>query len=52
MLTNSDKHEVRCWNDSDSKQQKHQDTIAQTPVFNAFVSAQIWNSFNSRGLEN
>jgi len=35
----------------DSKQQKHQDTIVQTLVFNAFVFAQIWNSFNSRGLD-
>ncbi|KAN0105567.1 HAD-like domain containing protein [Russula decolorans] len=28
----------------DSKQQKHQDTIVQTLVFNAFVFARIWNS--------
>jgi Ca2+-transporting ATPase len=30
---------------------KHQNTIIQTLVFNAFVFAQIWNSFNSRGLD-
>jgi P-type Ca2+ transporter type 2C len=35
----------------DSKQQKHQDLVVQTLVFNAFVFAQIWNSFNSRGLD-
>jgi Ca2+-transporting ATPase len=35
----------------DSKQQKHQDTIVQTLVFNTFVFARIWNSFNSRGLD-
>ena len=35
----------------DSKEQKHQDRIIQTLVFNAFVFAQIWNSFNSRGLD-
>lgn len=35
----------------DSKQQKHQDSVVQTLVFNAFVFAQIWNSFNSRGLD-
>jgi Ca2+-transporting ATPase len=35
----------------DSKQQKHQDTVVQMLVFNAFVFAQVWNSFNSRGLD-
>jgi len=35
----------------DSKEQKHQDRVVQTLVFNAFVFAQIWNSFNSRGLD-
>jgi Ca2+-transporting ATPase len=35
----------------DSKQQKHQDAIVQTLVFNAFVFSRIWNSFNSRGLD-
>jgi Ca2+-transporting ATPase len=36
---------------NDSTLQKHQDTVVQTLVFNAFVFAQIWNSFNSRGLD-
>ena len=36
---------------SDSTLQKHQATIVQTLVFNAFVFAQIWNSFNSRRLD-
>jgi Ca2+-transporting ATPase len=35
----------------DSKQQKHQDAIVQTLVFNVFVFARIGNSFNSRGLD-
>jgi Ca2+-transporting ATPase len=35
----------------DSMQQKHQDMIVQTLVFNAFVFARIWNSFNSRSLD-
>jgi Ca2+-transporting ATPase len=35
----------------DSKQQKHQDMVVQTLVFNAFVFSRIWNSFNSRGLD-
>jgi P-type Ca2+ transporter type 2C len=36
---------------NDAQQQKHQNTVVQTLVFNAFVFAQIWNSFNSRGLD-
>ena len=35
----------------DSTLQKHQATVVQTLVFNAFVFAQIWNSFNSRRLD-
>jgi hypothetical protein len=35
----------------DTTLQKHQDTVVQTLVFNAFVFAQTWNSFNSRGLD-
>jgi len=35
----------------DSTQQKHQDTVIQTLVFNAFVFAQICNSFNCRRLD-
>jgi Ca2+-transporting ATPase len=34
-----------------STEQKHQNTVVQTLVFNAFVFAQIWNSFNSRRLD-
>jgi P-type Ca2+ transporter type 2C len=35
----------------DSTQTKHQNAVVQTLVFNAFVFAQIWNSFNSRRLD-
>ncbi|KAI0303590.1 hypothetical protein B0F90DRAFT_1301070 [Multifurca ochricompacta] len=35
----------------DSTLQKHHDTIVQTMIFNAFVFAQIFNSFNSRRLD-
>ena len=35
----------------DSTQTKHQNVVVQTLVFNAFVFAQIWNSFNSRRLD-
>jgi Ca2+-transporting ATPase len=35
----------------DSKAQKHNNTVIQTLVFNAFVFAQIANSFNCRGLD-
>jgi calcium-translocating P-type ATPase len=35
----------------DSTQQQHQNAIVQTLVFNIFVFAQIWNSFNSRRLD-
>jgi hypothetical protein len=35
----------------DTTLQKHQDTVIQTLLFNTFVFAQIWNSFNSRGLD-
>ena len=35
----------------DSTLQKHQAMIVQMLVFNAFVFAQIWNSFNSRRLD-
>ncbi len=34
-----------------STHQQHQNRIIQTLVFNAFVFAQIWNSFNSRRLD-
>jgi Ca2+-transporting ATPase len=34
-----------------STEQKHQNAVVQTLVFNAFVFAQIWNSFNSRRLD-
>lgn len=36
---------------NDSSVQKHNDTIVQTLVFNAFVFAQIFNSFNCRRLD-
>ncbi|KAI0833641.1 calcium-translocating P-type ATPase [Trametes gibbosa] len=36
----------------DSETQKHQDSIVQTLVFNIFVFAQIFNSINSRRLDN
>jgi P-type Ca2+ transporter type 2C len=35
----------------DSTQQKHNNLVVQTLVFNAFVFAQIFNSFNSRSLD-
>ncbi|KAH9902643.1 calcium-translocating P-type ATPase [Cubamyces lactineus] len=37
---------------SDSTTQKHNDAIVQTLVFNIFVFAQIFNSLNSRRLDN
>ncbi len=36
---------------NDSSVQKHNDAIVQTLVFNAFVFAQIFNSFNCRRLD-
>lgn len=38
--------------ENDSELQKHHDTIVQTVVFNIFVFAQIYNSINSRRLDN
>jgi Ca2+-transporting ATPase len=35
----------------DDSNSSHQSTVVQTLVFNAFVFAQIWNSFNSRRLD-
>ena len=36
----------------DSTIQKHNETVVQTLVFNIFVFAQIFNSINSRRLDN
>ena len=36
---------------SDDGNSSHQSTVVQTLAFNAFVFAQIWNSFNSRCLD-
>ncbi|KAI0636062.1 calcium-translocating P-type ATPase [Trametes polyzona] len=38
--------------EGDSATQKHNDTVVQTLVFNIFVFAQIFNSINSRRLDN